>query len=108
MLLHKLGTWAVVLGLSLGAIFPLVLTLPVDVADSPGDVGATAALMLLGGYVLSSIGPVLLGAVRDATGDFGTSLWVLAVLAAGEVATCAALSPVRLRRGIRRRETSPA
>src|SRR5439155_1528698 len=55
--------WAAVLGLALGAIFPLVLTLPVDVADSPGDVGATAALMLLGGYVLSSTGPVLLGAV---------------------------------------------
>jgi MFS transporter, CP family, cyanate transporter len=100
--------WAVVLGLALGAIFPLVLTLPVDVADSPGDVGATAALMFLGGYVLSSTGPVLLGAVRDATGDFGTSLWVLALLAIVEVVTCAALSPVRLRRGIRRQEISAA
>jgi len=94
--------WSVALGLALGAIFPLVLTLPVDVADAPGDVGAVAALMLLGGYILSSTGPVLLGAIRDVTGDFAASLWSLVGLAIALVVTCLALSPRRLRHGIRR------
>jgi MFS transporter, CP family, cyanate transporter len=73
--------WSVLLGLSLGAVFPLVLTLPVDVADRPADVGAVAALMLLGGYVISSTGPVLLGTIRDVTGSFQASFWALLLLA---------------------------
>jgi len=75
----------------------------VDVADAPGDVGAVAALMLLGGYILSSTGPVLLGAIRDVTGDFAASLWSLVGLAIALVVTCFALSPRRLRHGIRRK-----
>ncbi|HSK51550.1 MAG TPA: MFS transporter [Clostridia bacterium] len=94
--------WAIVLGVGLGAIFPLVLTLPVDVAEGPAAVGATAALMLLGGYIVSSIGPVGLGLLRDATGGYGLSLWLLVLLAAGLFVTCLALTPARLRRGIGR------
>jgi CP family cyanate transporter-like MFS transporter len=94
--------WSVALGLALGAIFPLVLTLPVDVADAPGEVGAVAALMLLGGYILSSTGPVLLGAIRDVTGDFQASIWSLVGLAVALIVTCLALSPRRLRHGIGR------
>jgi MFS transporter, CP family, cyanate transporter len=94
--------WSAALGLALGAIFPIVLTLPVDVADAPGEVGAVAALMLLGGYILSSTGPVVLGAIRDVTGDFQASLWSLVGLAVALVVACLALSPRRLRHGIRR------
>jgi CP family cyanate transporter-like MFS transporter len=93
--------WAVVLGLSLGAVFPLVLILPVDVADRPGEIGAAAALMLLGGYSLAAVGPVLLGVARDATGNFAASSWLLVALAALLVGSVLALSPDRLRRGIR-------
>jgi CP family cyanate transporter-like MFS transporter len=93
--------WAVVLGVSLGAVFPLVLILPVDVADRPGEIGAAAALMLLGGYSLAALGPVVLGIARDATGNFGASMWLLVALAAGLVAAAWTLSPHRLRRGIR-------
>jgi CP family cyanate transporter-like MFS transporter len=94
--------WVVLLGFGLGAVFPLCLTLPVDVAHGPGEVGAVAALMLLGGYLLSSVGPVLLGFVRDATGDFAASLWLLAGLAGVLVAACFTLTEARLHRGIRR------
>jgi CP family cyanate transporter-like MFS transporter len=100
--------WAVVLGVSLGAVFPLVLILPVDVADRPGEIGASAALMLLGGYCIAAAGPVLLGIVRDATGNFAASLWLLVALAAVFVASCWALSPDRLRRGIRPLAPEPA
>ena len=58
--------------------------------------------MLLGGYVLSSLGPVVLGAARDITGDFGASLWLLVGIAIVLVASCLTLSPDRLRRGIHR------
>jgi CP family cyanate transporter-like MFS transporter len=94
--------WVAVLGLALGAVFPLVLTLPLDVADDPARVGSVAALMLLGGYMVSSVGPVLLGAARDLTGDFAASLWMLVVLAIILVVSCLPLSPARLRRGIHR------
>jgi cyanate permease len=94
--------WAIVLGLALGAVFPLVLTLPVDVADRPADVGAVAALMLLGGYILSSTAPVLLGALRDLTGSFQASFWAMTFLAIALVLASLLLTPARLRRGIRR------
>jgi CP family cyanate transporter-like MFS transporter len=92
--------WIAILGLALGAVFPLVLTLPLDVAGDTAEVGSVAALMLLGGYVLSSIGPVALGAARDVTGDFGASLVLLVVIAVVLTVACTALSPARLRRGV--------
>ncbi len=73
--------WVTILGLSLGMVFPLVLTLPLDVSDDPGTTGAAAALMLLGGYLLAALGPFALGAARDATGDFTVSLWLLVAVA---------------------------
>ena len=94
--------WVAILGLALGAVFPLVLTLPLDVTDDPSRVGSVAALMLLGGYILSSTGPVILGAARDITGDFGASLWLLVLFGVVLVASCLTLSPERLRRGIHR------
>ncbi len=94
--------WVAILGLALGAVFPLVLTLPLDVADDPARVGSVAALMLLGGYILSSTGPVVLGAARDLTGNFEASLWLLSLVGVGLTATCLLLSPQRLRRGIGR------
>jgi MFS transporter, CP family, cyanate transporter len=94
--------WVSVLGLSLGAVFPLVLTLPLDVADDPARVGSVAALMLLGGYIVSSTGPVILGVARDLTGDFTASLSMLVAIAVVLLVSCVPLSPARLRRGIHR------
>lgn len=90
--------WAVILGLGTGAIFPIVLTLPVDAGGTAGDVAATAARMLLIGYVLSAIGPFVLGLARDVTGDFGTSLWLLVGLAVLMVVLAAIITPERLHR----------
>ncbi len=92
--------WAIVLGLGIGAVFPLVLTLPLDVAHTPEAVGSVSALMLLGGYLIASAAPVLLGAVRDLTGGFTTSLVILVVVNVGFAGCCLLLSPARLRRGI--------
>jgi CP family cyanate transporter-like MFS transporter len=89
--------WAVLLGLVLGATFPLMLTLPLDVARSPGGAGAYAALMLGAGYTFAAAGPIVLGAARDATGSFSASLWIIVGTAVLWTCICAALSPARLR-----------
>jgi cyanate permease len=75
-----------------------VLTLPVDVGGRPADVAATAALMLLVGYLLSAVAPLAFGIARDLTGDFGLSLGLLVGLGVALVALCAALTPERLHR----------
>jgi MFS transporter, CP family, cyanate transporter len=93
--------WAAIVGLGLGSVFPLVLTLPVDVADGPAAVGATAAFMLLFGYTISSVGPVGLGLLRDATGDYTTDMWLLVALSVVLLLASLALTPDRLRRGVR-------
>jgi CP family cyanate transporter-like MFS transporter len=97
-----------IMGLALGTVFPLVLTLPLDVADDTGQVGSVAALMLLGGYGLSATGPFVLGVARDLTGSFTASLWILVVVAVALVACCTLLSPARLRTGVHRRASTVA
>jgi CP family cyanate transporter-like MFS transporter len=74
--------WAACVGLSLAPIFSLVMTLPLDAADRPAEVGDYTAVMLSAGYVLSAAAPAVLGALRDATGSFTSSLWSLALIAA--------------------------
>jgi MFS transporter, CP family, cyanate transporter len=89
--------WATLAGFGLGATFPLTLTLPLDVAHDPADTGAVVGLMLGAGYTITALGPLALGAVRDITGSFSTSLWVLVAVAGAFVASVLPLSPQRLR-----------
>ena len=60
--------WAAVVGLATGSLFPLVMTLPVDVGHRPVDVVSVTGLMLGVGYSIGAIAPLLLGAVRDVPG----------------------------------------
>jgi CP family cyanate transporter-like MFS transporter len=89
--------WATLAGLGIGATFPLTLTLPLDVAHEPADAGAVVGLMLGAGYSITALGPLALGAARDLTGSFSTSLWVLVAVAAAFVVSVLPLSPQRLR-----------
>jgi CP family cyanate transporter-like MFS transporter len=68
----------------------------VEVAHSPAESSSLAALMLLVGYTLSSVAPVVLGAVRDATGSFVVAGWLVVAVAAIMLASTALLSPRRL------------
>jgi CP family cyanate transporter-like MFS transporter len=86
--------WAVLTGLWVGATFPSVMTLPLDVAAESAEVGAMAAMMLGGGYTLSSLAPFLFGAVRDATGSFTAVLWLI-VATAGLLVLASASAPHR-------------
>ena len=89
--------WATIAGAAIGAVFPLSLTLCLDVAHDPADAGAVAALVLLGGYSLSSLSPVGLGALRDATGSFSPVLWTMFGAAVVMLACCLPLTAERLR-----------
>jgi MFS transporter, CP family, cyanate transporter len=89
--------WAVFAGFGIGATFPLTLTLPLDATHKPSEAGAVVGLMLGAGYTIAAAGPIALGAVRDLTGSFATSLWALVGLAAVLLAAIAPLSPERLR-----------
>jgi CP family cyanate transporter-like MFS transporter len=69
--------WAVVLGLGIGTLFPLAMTLPLDLSHDPGQAGAVTGMMLGIGYSITGLAPLVLGLVRDATGSFSTSLWLI-------------------------------
>jgi CP family cyanate transporter-like MFS transporter len=91
--------WAVLLGVAIGPLFPLTMTLPLDAAEGPAEVAALAGMMLGLGYTLSSTGPLLLGAVRDLSGGFNAVLWVLVAAAALLLLVDASFSPARLAAG---------
>jgi CP family cyanate transporter-like MFS transporter len=88
--------WVVALGIASGGMFALVLTLPLDLEHEPRRVGALVGMMLGLGYTIGAISPFVLGAVRDATGSFSASVWLIAGFSALLLAAVAAL-PARAR-----------
>ena len=84
------------LGFGIGIFFPITLALPIDAASSPAESSALAALMLLVGYTFAAVGPVVLGAVRDATGNFFVAGWLLVGVAILMLAATSLISPRRL------------
>lgn len=92
--------WATLFGLANGGLFALIMTLPLDVADDAATVGAVAALMLGAGYSIAALSPFALGAVRDVTGGYTTTLWVIVGTATAFLALSATLTRERLRRGV--------
>ena len=92
--------WAAIAGLCTGAMFPLVMTLPVDIGKRPADVGAIAGMMLGVGYTIGAVAPLGLGAARDVTGSYTTTLWLIAASGAVCFSLCAAMSRERIGRGV--------
>ena len=88
---------AALLGLGIGAYFPLALTLPVDVARDAADAASISAFMLLIGYLLAATSPVVLGLVRDATGNFDAVVWILVAISLAMIPLALSLHPARLR-----------
>jgi len=91
--------WAVLLGIAIGPLFPLTMTLPLDAAERPAEVAALAGMMLGIGYTLSASSPLLLGVIRDATGGFDAVLWALVGAAAVLLLVDSSFSPARLAAG---------
>ena len=57
--------WVIVLGLGIGGLFPLALTLPLDYSTDADEAGQLAAMTFFIGYIVAAVGPVTVGALRD-------------------------------------------
>jgi CP family cyanate transporter-like MFS transporter len=79
---------AVLAGLGMGLLFTGVLTVPLDLGATPTEAGAIAGVMLTGGYAAAACAPVILGAVRDATGSFTGVLDAVAATGVAVFAVC--------------------
>ena len=80
--------WASLLGLGMGGQFALALTVLSTLGASPRESAAATGMALFVGYLLAAAGPVLAGALRDATGGYtvpfaALAVFSLPVLAAG-------------------------
>jgi CP family cyanate transporter-like MFS transporter len=88
--------WVVLAGIGLGILFPVALTLPLDVAADAHSLSGFVGMMLGAGYLLSATAPFTLGAVRDVAGGFTASLGLLALIAGVVMLAAFRLSPQRL------------
>lgn len=78
-------------GAGAGGLSPLVRAIPVDLPDvGPERTGTAVGLVFAVGEIGGFLGPTLLGALRDVTGDFAAGLLVLA--AGGTAAALAGLT----------------
>jgi CP family cyanate transporter-like MFS transporter len=67
-----------VIAFGTGGAFTLGMTLPLDNTRSSAEANAWNAMVLLFAYVVAAAGPLLMGYLRDATGSFQSSLWLMA------------------------------
>jgi MFS transporter, CP family, cyanate transporter len=89
--------WAVLLGVGIGTLFPLAMTLPLDLSRDAAQAGAVTGMMLGVGYTITGLAPLVLGLVRDATGSFSTSLWLIVAIQACLLVSSLRLTHERLR-----------
>jgi MFS transporter, CP family, cyanate transporter len=85
--------WVVVLGLGIGGLFPLALTLPLDYSADAEEAGRLTAMTFFVGYVVAAVGPVAVGALRDATGGYAVPFVALAALSVGMLAASLRFRP---------------
>ncbi len=85
--------WAIVLGLGVGALFPLALTLPLDNAEDAAAAGRLSAMTFCVGYLLAAGAPAAIGALRDATGGFEAPFLALAALGSAMLVASAWFRP---------------
>lgn len=70
----------ILLGLGIGALFPLSMILAMDQSDNPADAGALLSIVQGGGYLIASLMPLLAGWLRDRFADL---TWAWAAMALG-------------------------
>jgi CP family cyanate transporter-like MFS transporter len=90
--------WVALLGVGLGASFPLALLLVVLRSSGPAVTGQLSAMAQGFGYLVAAAGPFVVGALREATGSWGpplvlmlacTALQAVAGWSAGRAGTAA-------------------
>ncbi|KXH82078.1 MFS transporter [Sporosarcina sp. HYO08] len=61
----------------LGGAFTLSMTLPLDNTNTVEESNDWNAFVLTVGYLIAATGPFLVGFMRDISGDFSSSIWLL-------------------------------
>lgn len=88
--------WVALMGLGQGGGFAVALVKLVDYAPSPAAAARLSALVFLVAYSTASLGPLVFGAVHDATDGFTVPYALLAVIVVGQLALVPRLRPGRL------------
>src|SRR5690606_5034458 len=68
---------AVLLGVTLGGLFPIALLMPLDENERADDVNSWTAMIQSGGYIISSIMPFGIGILYDRYGTHDITLNLL-------------------------------
>jgi len=68
------------IGIGLAGTFTLGMTLPLDNTHHAAATNSWTAFMLTIGYLLAGLGPLLVGVLRDHTGNFTASLYLLSAV----------------------------
>lgn len=89
--------WVALLGLGLGSGFALGLVLFADYSLTPAASARLSALAFLISYSLAAAGPVVVGALRDATGSFRLPFTILLVMLVPQAIAAMLLHPRRPR-----------
>jgi CP family cyanate transporter-like MFS transporter len=85
--------WAALLGLGVGGMFALALTLLVKLAPTPAEAASLSGMALLVGYLLAATGPVLAGALYDAAGSYRVPFLALAGIGVATLAIGVSVPP---------------
>lgn len=88
---------AVLAGAGLGALFALVITLPLDVARSVREAAGLTSLTFAIGFGSAAVTPMILGALADVTGSFALPLWSMVLVAVVMLATSQSTSYLGMR-----------
>ncbi len=74
--------WVPLAAIGLGGGFTLGMTLPLDNTHSADEANTWNAFVLTVGYLIAAAGPLLMGALRDATGGFRVPVAMLVAVCA--------------------------
>jgi CP family cyanate transporter-like MFS transporter len=85
--------WAALLGLGVGGMFALALTLLVKLAPTPAASARLSGMALLVGYLLAATGPVLAGALYDLAGSYRVPFLALAGIGTATLAVGVSVRP---------------
>lgn len=88
--------WVMLMGLGQGGGFALGLVKLVDYAPSPAASARLSALVFLVSYSTASLGPLVFGAMRDASGGFTAPFAVLVTVSALQLVLVPRMRPGRL------------
>jgi MFS transporter, CP family, cyanate transporter len=83
----------VLLGLGIGALFPLSLIVALDHSDDPARAGELVAFVQGGGYLIASLMPLVAGALRDRFADLSDAWAIMLVGALLLCLLCTRFSP---------------